>query len=103
MRETKQRGDVAEFHFRRKVADGFAKPNEWLQTERGHRTRYLRIRIIFPRSRPCKRALLVERNRNRATQLAPAHFSLLSRGRQVLSWETNRPRINELYTIKWQW
>lgn len=103
LRETKQRGEVTEFHLRRKIRNGFTKPNEWLQTELSHRTRHLRIRIIFPRGRPCQRALLIERNRNRTSELGPDHFSALVDGRQMLSWETDRPRINELYTIRWQW
>ena len=48
-------------------------------------------------------ALLVERNKNRTTELGPSHFNWQPDGRQVLTWQTDRPRINELYTIKWQW
>jgi hypothetical protein len=103
LRETRQRGDLTEFHLSRKIRNGFTKSSEWLQTELSHRTRHLCIRVIFPRRRRCQQALLVERNRNRTTELGAAHFGLLADGRQVLLWETNRPRINELYTIKWQW
>jgi len=103
LRETKQRGDVTEFNLSRRIKNGFSESNEWLQTELSHRTRHLRISIIFPRQRPCQRALLVERNRSRSTELGPAHTVLLADGRQVLAWETDRPSIGELYTIKWQW
>jgi len=103
LRETKGRGDITEFHLKRKITNGFTRPNEWFQTELSHRTHHLRIRIVFPRSRLCQQALLVERNRNKTSELGPSCFSLLPDGRQMLSWETNRPRINELYTIKWQW
>jgi hypothetical protein len=68
-----------------------------------HRTRRLRIAVIFPRKRPCQRATLTERNINRTTALGEDHFSFLPDGRQMLSWETTRPRLFELYTIKWRW
>jgi len=103
LRESKERGDMAEFHFKRKIIGGFTKSNEWWQTELSHRTRHLRISIIFPQGRRCQRALLVERNRNRTSELGTDCFHRLADGRQILSWETSRPRINELYTIKWQW
>ena len=103
LRETKQRGDISEFRFKRTITDGFTEPNEWLQTEISHRTRHLRVSVIFPQGRPCQQALLVERNRNRITRLGASYFSRLPDGRQMLSWERGHPAINELYTLKWQW
>ena len=103
LRETKQRGDVTVFHFTRTMTGGFATSTEWFQTEISHRARHLRLGIIFPRDRPCQEALLVERNRNRTTDLGPPCFNRLPDGRQKLSWETRRPGLNELYTIKWRW
>jgi len=103
LRETKQRGDISEFRFKRTIANGFTEPNEWLQTEISHRTRHLRVSVIFPQGRPCQQALLVERNRNRITRLGASHFSRLPDGRQMLSWKRGHPAVNELYTLKWQW
>ena len=103
LRETKQRGDVTVFHLDRTIVDGFSGPHEWFQTELPYKARHLGISIIFPRSRPCQKALLVQRNRNRTTDLGPSCFSRLADGRQVLSWETKRPGVNDLYTIKWHW
>lgn len=103
LREAKQRGDMTVFHLQRTIRDGFIRPHEWFQTETPHRTKRLRISVVFPHERYCQRAVLVERNRNRATELRPSAFSRLADGRQMLSWETRRPCINELYTIKWQW
>ncbi len=103
LREVKQRGDVTVFHLTRKIVDGFIRPDEWFQVEISHRARHLRLSIIFPQSRPCQQALLVERNKNRTTELGPSAFSRLADGRQRLSWQTSRPGINELYTIKWRW
>lgn len=103
LRETKQRGDITEFRFRRTIANGFTEANEWLQTEISHRTRHLRLSVIFPSDRPCQHAVMVERNRNRTTRLGPSHSSQLTDGRQVLTWERRHPCINEFYTLKWLW
>lgn len=103
LRETKQRRDVTTFHLSRKVIGGFVRADEWFQAEISHRARHVRLSVVFPPGRPCQQALLVERNRSRATPLDPSAFSRLADGRQRLSWETKRPGINELYTIRWRW
>ena len=56
---------------------------EWFQTELNCRARHLRLSIIFPRNRLCQQATLVERNRNRTTELGPSCFSWLADGRQI--------------------
>ena len=103
LRETKNRGDVADFNIERTVTGGFTKPNEWRQVIVEHRTKRLRIAVIFPKKRVCQRATLTERNINRTTVLGEDYFSFLPDGRQMLSWETTKPRLFELYTIKWRW
>lgn len=103
LRETQQRGDTTVFNLERTIQNGFTQTHEWFQTELPHKTKRLRISIVFPHDRRCQRAILVERNRNRTTELGPSAFSHLPDGRQMLTWETPRPGINELYTIKWQW
>ena len=103
LRETKSAGDVDDFHIERTVKNGFTQNEEWRQTEIRHRTRHLRLAVIFPKERHCRRAVLIERNRNRTTVLDQGHFSNLPDGRQVLVWETRNPRRFEVYTIKWRW
>ena len=92
-----------DFNIERKVTGGFTKPNEWRQVMLEHRTKRLRIAVVFPKERPWKKATLTERNINRTRVLGENHFTLLPDGRQKLSWETDKPRLFELYTIKWQW
>jgi hypothetical protein len=103
LRETKSRGDVEDFYIERRIKGGFTKREEWWQIEMRYQTRSLQISIIFPKKRHCKRAVLVERNRNRSSPLGPAAFSELPDGRQVLTWERKSPRRFEVYTIKWRW
>jgi hypothetical protein len=103
LRETKSAGDVDDFYIERTVKSGFTQDEEWRQTEIRHRTRHLRLAVIFPKERHCRRAVLIERNRNRTTVLDPRHFTDLPDGRQVLAWETRNPGRFEVYTIKWRW
>lgn len=103
LQETKSRGDVVDFHIERQVKNGFTKPEEWRQTEIQFPTKQLRLAIIFPKERPCQRAVLLEKNRNRSMPLGPKHFSALPDGRQMLSWEKRNPVRHEMYTIKWRW
>jgi hypothetical protein len=103
LRETKHRGDTEDFYIERKILRGFTKKEEWWQIEMRHQTRSLKLTIIFPKQRPCKRAVLVERTRNRTTSLGPTYFTQLPDGRRALRWETDNPRRFETYTIKWRW
>jgi len=63
----------------------------------------LKLRIIFPRARPCQRATLTRRHTNETLVLDERHFRFLRDGRQELTWQTNRPRLHDCYTIKWEW
>ena len=103
LRETKNRGDVEEFHIERTVRNGFTKKTEWRQTEIWLKTHKLRLAIIFPKARHCRRALLHQRSTDRATTLDGNHFQTLPDGRQLLTWETQNPRQAEIYTIQWEW
>ena len=103
LRETKSAGDVDDFYIERTVKNGFTQDEEWRQTEIRHRTRHLRLAVIFPKEGHCRRAVLIERNRNRTTVLDQGHVSDLPDGRQVLAWETRNPGRFEVYTIKWRW
>ncbi len=103
LRETKSTGDIEDFHIERKLRDSFRKHAEWWQIQMYHKTRRLKLSIIFPAARHCQRAVLVERNANRTKILESKNFAELPDRRQVLTWETDRPRRFEIYTIKWQW
>ena len=103
LRETKSVGDSEEFHIQRTVKNTYIKQEEWLQTEIRRHTRRLKMNVLFPKQRTCRRAALVQRSANRTTVLGPEHFHLLPDGRQLVSWETNHVRGYEVYTLKWRW
>ena len=103
LRETKNNGDIEEFYIKRTALNGFTQPAESLQTEIRHQTKHLKVTIIFPKSRRCQRAILLQRSRHQSLVLGPEHFTTLPDGRQRLSWETTKIKRFEIYTTKWHW
>lgn len=103
LRETKKSGDIEDFYIERKVQDGFTKDEEWRQTDIHFKMKKIKLSVIFPKERWCKRAFLVERNRNRTTPLGEDCFHELPDKRQVLTWEMENPRRFETYIIRWRW
>jgi hypothetical protein len=103
LRETKNRGDVIDLWIERMTQGGYTQPEEWLETEIDHWMEHLKISIIFPTERPCQRATVTQRSTNETVTLEGRHFSIMSDGRQRLTWEKNRPKLHDFYTIKWKW
>ena len=103
LRETKDRGDVLELWIERVIHNGFQEKAEWLETEIDHLMRKLKLSIIFPKKRPCRRATLSRRSTGKTSLLPQKHFALLPDGRQKLTWEMRRPKLHDRYTIKWAW
>ena len=66
LRGAKRRGDIDEFHIEWELRDSFVRNEELWETEIRHRTKQIRIRIIFPNTRvTCKnldRKQLLKRN-----------------------------------------
>ena len=103
LRETKDRGDIVELWIERVVRDALLKKQEWFETEIDHLMRTLKLSIIFPRKRPCRRATLSQRSIGKTTLLAQNHFALLPDGKQKLTWGAKHPKLHDRYTIKWTW
>lgn len=103
LRESKATGDIEEFHIERRLRSSFAAKEAWWETSLQHRARHVKICIMFPNARPCQKALLFERNRNRTTALGPDHLESLPDGRQILIWENSKIKRFETYTLKWHW
>lgn len=103
LRETKNRGDVQEFHIERTIRDGFTGEVESFQTEVNHETHKLAVSVVFPKQRHPKRVTLTEQNTTRVTELGPKHRLVLPDGRQQMTWHTARPRLFEAYILRWEW
>ena len=103
LHDVKNRGDVDEFKVDWGIRKGFVRNKELWETEVSHRTRRLKIRVIFPKKRPVLRASLVESLRRRTKSLDQDLISQQPDGRWILSWETDKPRLNERYILRWEW
>jgi len=104
LRETKNRGDVVKFWIERVIKGGFLEKNEWLETEIDHLMKRLKLSVIFPKGRPCRKATLSRRSTGKTVLLTQKHFAFLPDGRRhKLTWETKRPKLHDRYTIKWVW
>jgi hypothetical protein len=103
LRETKNKGDVEEFHIEYAMQETFLHNEEWWQVEIRNPARRVKMAIIFPKERRCRRAVLSRRHSHRPLPLGAECFSELPDGRQILRWETNKSTDFELYTIRWWW
>jgi len=103
LRETKDRGDILELWIERVIRDGLLEEHEWFEIEIDHLMRNLRMSIVFPKGRPCRRATLSRRSTGKTMLLSQNHFALLPDGRQRLTWDTKCPKLHDCYTIKWAW
>ncbi len=103
LREIKKRGDVDEFNIEWEHRNGFLKAVEEWGTEVNHRTKQLKIQIIFPKARKPHNIALVEYLRRRTRPLNQEAIRKLPDGCWLVSWQTNRPRLYEQYSFKWEW
>jgi hypothetical protein len=103
LRDVKRRGDVDEFHIQWRLRDAFLRSRELLETEVSHRTRKLRVQLIFPAGRPPQRIVLREGRRPTAQPLPPEALLRLPDGRWRVLWEKAKPRLHERYTLQWDW
>ncbi len=103
LRGEKQRGDEDEFIIEWDLLDGFPTDREHHEVEISHRTKNVRIEVIFPSTRPPLKVCLLEQLRRRVHQLPPGAVVQLPDGRWRAWWETHHPRLNEHYLLQWEW
>ncbi|MCH7662895.1 MAG: hypothetical protein IH859_03385 [Chloroflexi bacterium] len=103
LREIKNKGDVDEFHITWRIKNGFVTETESWATYIQHRTKRLKVKIIFPENRPPLRATLIESNRRRSHALKEKAKQQLPDGRWQIKWEKENPKLFENYLIEWQW
>ena len=103
LRKPKRRNQVDEFNIEWQIENGFTRSEELWETEIRHRTKQMKVRIVFPESRPPKAVSVVEQLRHRRRQLGPESIRRLPDGRWSVSWKSNRPKLNERYQLHWEW
>jgi hypothetical protein len=103
LRKTKHRGDKSTMSVERTILDGFTKSDELFQTDINHRTRFLSISVVFPKSRPPFQIDLVQKNKNKVIEFKSQHKQVLMDGRIQYTWKTKTPALFESYIVRWSW
>ncbi|MCB8944366.1 MAG: hypothetical protein H6658_11505 [Ardenticatenaceae bacterium] len=100
LHDVKKKGDVDEFHIQWGILNGFTRAMEQWGTEISHKTKKLKIQVIFPANRPPIHAWLVALRTQHKYDLEAQQ---LADGRWHIQWETNKPHLHEQYILKWDW
>ncbi|MGD8457010.1 MAG: hypothetical protein PVF83_11535 [Anaerolineales bacterium] len=103
LREVRNKGDIDEYNISWDIRNGFLLHDGYWATTVSHRMRKLRNSVIFPKSRLPQRIFLEESNRRQTHVLGIEHQKRLADGRLKVTWETKKPKLYELYTIRWDW
>lgn len=103
LREVRNRGDEDEFNIQWNIRDGFLTEDGYWSTDVSQRTHHIKMNVIFPKSRPPQRLMLEESNHKRTINLGNEFRRQLSDGRWQVSWETERPKLYEIYVLRWIW
>lgn len=103
IRDVKNKGDIENFEFKRKIVDGFKSSSEWVEIMPIYRTRKLNIKVVFPIGRPCKRATLTTNANGAAKPIQRSEIESQPDGRQAINLVFENPKIREVFTIRWDW
>jgi len=103
LREVKNRGDVDEFNIQWNIRQGFLTADGYWGTDISQKTNHIKVKVIFPKSRPPMQVFLEENDRQRTRVLGSEAQKLLPDGRRLVTWERNKPKLHELYVLRWNW
>lgn len=92
------KGEILKFSVERKAMVGFLKSEEWLETRVDHPIDRLRRTILFPKDRPCQRAVL----EIGAAELVMPIIQLLN-GQTLVRFTIVPPTPGTPYIIRWSW
>ncbi len=103
LRRVKSKGYIDDFNIEWGIKHGFLLQTGFWATEINHRTRKMKVTVIFPKNRPPLRVLMVEKNRQQSYDLGKDAQVQLPDGRWQATWEKNQPRLYEQYIFNWEW
>ena len=92
------RGEEMSFEVARTAMVGFTGEEEWLETSIDYPARRLSCGILFPRARPCQRAVLHYEDRE-----FPMLVTRLADGRTRVGFDLQNPSAPTPYVIRWSW
>jgi len=102
LRENRKKGSVANFTISRTILDGFTRDEEWIEEGPGYPIKRYSLRVIFPKGRPCRRAVITRRQANVTEELSKEAFRLTREGRLevVVSFKSLE---RETILLRWWW
>jgi hypothetical protein len=103
LRKEKNKGDIDEFNMQWDMKYGFIKKVESWSTVIQHKTKRLKVKIIFPKSRPPQRVTLIESKSRKATAYGDDYKFQLPDGRWQVTLERINPKMYEEYLLEWKW
>lgn len=103
LRDTKNRGDIEEFHIERRIKDGFIIPDGSVQTLIEQKTHKVLVCVVFPKKRKPSDVRIVEQNAARTTPLSAEHIQTLPDGKVQVMWTLEKPKRFESYILRWTW
>lgn len=103
LREVKNRGDIDLYRIQWNIRRGFLKKDGYWSTDVSQPTHHITVNVIFPKARPPLRLSVEETNRRQTHLLERDAQQQLPDGRWLVSWETSKPRLYEVYVLRWIW
>ncbi len=103
LREVKNKGDIDVFNIEWNISQGFLQRTGFWCTEINHRTKHIKIQMIFPKSRPPLRMWVVEKNLQNTRRLGDNAKKRLPDGKWLVTWKMVKPRLYEQYILNWEW
>jgi hypothetical protein len=103
LREVKKRGDIDEFNIQWGISRGFLSPTGFWGTDIDHRTKMVKVELVFPKNRPPVKATVLEKNLQRLSGVSLDSLIQLPNGKWQLTWEQPKPRRYEQYILRWEW
>jgi len=102
LRENKKRGAVERFTIERTILNGFTKAEEWIEEEPIYFVKEYALRVIFPKERPCRRAVITRKQPYYTEELTEKNFRRLEDGRQEIRVRFKNVRRDRVM-LRWWW
>lgn len=83
---------------RRTTLGSFTKPQEWMEIVVDHPVHQLTRVVVFPRERPCQEAQV-----SFGSNTQKLVIESLSSGESLLRLRVERPKMNVVYRLAWEW
>jgi len=102
LRENRRKGSLARYTLSRTILNGFGREEEWIEEGPGYYVKDYTLRVIFPKNRACRRAVITRRQVNVTEELSREAYGLTADGRQevVVSF---KGLDRETILLRWWW